>query len=115
MDFNKKHADKELPPGQFYLMTLSCYSTDRLLDYPNQALLEKSLDFVFDSAERQRYIEKMHFVSRTQGIDATLAKYDIDVIIGPAESGLTELVAAAGWCMLIDQKDVSNIVIQDIL
>ena len=51
---------------------------------------------MLDSAGRERYLEKMRNVGRTQGIDATLAKYNIDVIIGPAESGLTGLSAAAG-------------------
>ena len=35
-------------------------------------------------------------VGRTQGVDHTLAEYDIDVIIGPAESDLTTLAAASG-------------------
>jgi hypothetical protein len=59
-------------------------------------LLENSLKVVLNATQRQRYLDKLRDVGRTRGIDATLAKYNIDVIIGPAESGLTELVSAAG-------------------
>lgn len=35
-------------------------------------------------------------LGRTRGIDHTLAEYDIDVIIGPAESYLVDFAAASG-------------------
>jgi amidase len=36
-------------------------------------------------------------MSKEEGIDKALAQYDIDVIIGPADSFLSSLAAAAGW------------------
>jgi amidase len=80
---------------------VTCHSrvdivADIVIDYPDQSLLEKSLKAVLNSTQRQRYLDKLRDVGRTRGIDAALAKYNIDVIIGPAESGLTELASAAG-------------------
>jgi amidase len=95
VEFNKKHADVELPPSKQIINSTDPF-TNIETDYPDQSLLEKSLEFVLDATQRQRYLDKLRDVGRTRGIDATLAKYNIDVIIGPAESGLTELVSAAG-------------------
>lgn len=39
---------------------------------------------------------KIRDVGRTRGIDHTLKEYDIEVIIGPAESALTAFAAASG-------------------
>jgi amidase len=43
------------------------------------------------------YIKRM---STVEGIDKTLAQYDIDVIIGPADSFLSSLAAAAGKLLM---------------
>lgn len=39
---------------------------------------------------------KIRDVGRSRGIDHTLEEYNIDVIIGPAESALTAFAAASG-------------------
>jgi hypothetical protein len=52
--------------------------------------------------EREEAIAHVRDVGRTRGIDETLAKYDIDVILGPADCSLSSLAAASG------QEPLSN-------
>jgi len=78
--FNKKNADRELPPKN-----------------PNQETCETALKNIFDSSQRQKHLEIIRSVGRDRGIDATLSKYNIDVIIGPNEGEWTSLAACAGY------------------
>lgn len=59
-------------------------------------MLVQALDFILDSDTRAKYMKILRRLGKTDGLEKTLRAYDIDAIIGPAESSLTELCAAAG-------------------
>jgi amidase len=79
IDFNKKNAEQELPP-----------------DHPQQDKLARAQDFYIKPEDYQKSLAYIKRMSKEEGIDKTLAQYDIDVIIGPADSFLSSLAAAAG-------------------
>lgn len=41
-------------------------------------------------------VAEMRSTGREQGIDKTLKEFDVDVIIGPADSSVNLIIAAAG-------------------
>jgi hypothetical protein len=47
-------------------------------------------------AEHKVLLAETRSVGREQGIDKTLKDFDIDVIIGPADSSVNLIIAAAG-------------------
>ena len=51
--------------------------------------------------ERRKAVEWMRDVGGPKGIDFHLKKYNIDVIIGPADCECTEPPAAAGTSLLL--------------
>lgn len=67
-----------------------------LPDYPNQARLEQ----IVESNMTQEYMDKAlswaRETGRTKGVDKILKDYDIDVIIGPAESDMPLVSSASG-------------------
>lgn len=80
IEFNIANSDRELPP-----------------DHPQQdRRLTRAEDFRMSSADYQTSLEYIKRMSKEEGIDKTLAQYNIDVIIGPADSFLSTLAAAAG-------------------
>ncbi|KAL8657006.1 MAG: hypothetical protein Q9226_002348 [Calogaya cf. arnoldii] len=79
VEFSRKHADKELPPR-----------------YPNQEKLEAALAKNLGTETLDKTLHYAREVSRTHGIDIVLKEYNLDVIIGPAESAMTDLAAASG-------------------
>ena len=68
------------------------------IDSPNQKRMENALKTAnsLDPQERQATIDWMRQAGGPNGIDKYLKKYDIDVIIGPADCECTEPPAAAG-------------------
>ncbi|KAI1123357.1 amidase signature domain-containing protein [Nemania abortiva] len=82
IDFNKKHHFQELPSH-----------------HPRQDVLEMVVDYpvsVMD-AKYKKCLEHLRLVARDQGIDCALQNNDVDVIIGPADSELASIAAAAGY------------------
>ncbi|KAI1631317.1 amidase family protein [Biscogniauxia mediterranea] len=75
--WNRAHADQVLPT-----------------EYPNQEFLERSVAFDHSSDRRRKLIE--HIVAMGQSLPDALDKYDIDVIIGPADSSFSRYSAATG-------------------
>lgn len=52
----------------------------------------------------EEYEASLHYIrhmSKEEGIDKALSKYDIDVIIGPGDSFMSTLASAAGKVLLI--------------
>ncbi len=47
-------------------------------------------------------MQNIHEIGRTKGIDKILEKFELDVIIGPADSQLTKIAAAAGEIYISD-------------
>ncbi|KAL8948364.1 MAG: hypothetical protein Q9222_005448 [Ikaeria aurantiellina] len=77
--FNQKHADLELPP-----------------DHPNQDILINALK---SNMTDQQCKERLAITRRraTSAIKKTLADNEIDVILGPADSHIAGVAAAAGY------------------
>ncbi|PNP47962.1 hypothetical protein TGAMA5MH_01014 [Trichoderma gamsii] len=80
IDFNREHTDAELPPG-----------------HSNQKILEQVADLNLTEKQYQEHVEKIRKVSRDEGIDYILDKYDADIIIGPADSGLSSHASGSGY------------------
>lgn len=74
-----------------------------MAEYPNQNMLIRARDFVLDDVALEEHMAELRRIGKIEGLEKTLDEYGIDVIIGPAESGLCELCAAAG--MLIHRDD----------
>ena len=79
IEFNKKHADIELPPG-----------------YDNQKALKDAVKLNLTNEEYHCYLAKLREITRTKGVDYILDHYDADVIIGPQECFLYEVAAGSG-------------------
>ncbi|TAQ88680.1 hypothetical protein B7494_g3015 [Chlorociboria aeruginascens] len=79
IDFNREHADVELPPGMFWPLLIYVDILTRC---------EK---------EYGAHLANLRQMSRDKGIDYILKNYDADVIIGPADSTLMTLASAAGY------------------
>ncbi|KAH8591672.1 amidase signature domain-containing protein [Bisporella sp. PMI_857] len=79
IEFNDAHPDLELPPG-----------------YTQQDKLLKAQDYNMSPEEYKKTDEWIRRKCGPEGIDKTLAQYDIDVIIGPADSLLSNLAASIG-------------------
>ncbi|KUJ15904.1 amidase signature enzyme [Mollisia scopiformis] len=84
IEFNEAHADKELPP-----------------DHPQQNRLVRAQAFHSDPVRYEQSLNYIRRMSRAEGIDKALSQYDIDVIIGPADSFLSTLAAAAGYPLAV--------------
>ncbi|KAH6848069.1 amidase signature domain-containing protein [Chaetomium sp. MPI-CAGE-AT-0009] len=78
--FNREHADIALPPV-----------------HPGQQLLEGALN---DKLTKEKYAEGVNILrqaARINGIDKTLADFNLDVIIGPMDGRIPTIAAAAGY------------------
>jgi amidase len=80
IQFNKDHADLELPPRN-----------------PRQDFLEKAAAANLTANQFQDLVSHARTIGREKGIDAVFKKYDINIVIGPAESSLTVFAATAGY------------------
>lgn len=77
--WNRSHADVALPP-----------------EYPNQKHIERAIAFDKDPGKRQRILE--HVIGVGKRFTEALKKYDINVIIGPADGFFSIFSAATGQC-----------------
>ncbi|KAH6627164.1 amidase signature domain-containing protein [Chaetomium sp. MPI-SDFR-AT-0129] len=80
IEYNLKHADKELPPH-----------------HPRQDGFIKARDQNTSSEVYNRHLEHLRHVARDQGIERVLKTYDVDVILGPTDSGLTSMATGGGY------------------
>jgi hypothetical protein len=67
----------------------------------NQARIENAASLNISSEEYQAHLQIVRTTGRTKGIDHVLKEHGLDVIIGPADSQLTKIAAAAGTKRLI--------------
>lgn len=58
--------------------------------------MEQAADLNLTEAQYQEHLTKIRKLSRDEGIDYILDKYDTDVIIGRADSGLSSLASGSG-------------------
>ncbi|KAM0801933.1 amidase signature domain-containing protein [Usnea florida] len=80
ISFNIDNADTELPPRN-----------------PRQDFLERAASINMTSKEYDHLVEHARNVARGSGIDEVFREYDINIILGPAESAITQFAAAAGY------------------
>ncbi|KAJ5734300.1 hypothetical protein N7493_003086 [Penicillium malachiteum] len=79
VEFNRQHRDEALPPS-----------------HPDQDLLEWSLNSGMSEQEYTEGAKMIRETARVNGIDRVLAAYDLDVIMGPMDSKIHTVAAAAG-------------------
>lgn len=58
--------------------------------------MEQAAELNLTEDEHQEYLKKIRQVSRDEGIDYILDKYDADVIIGPADGRLSSHASGSG-------------------
>ncbi|KAK5992138.1 putative amidase [Cladobotryum mycophilum] len=80
IEFNEKHADKELPS-----------------ENGNQDTLKRSHQTSITVEERTAYAEHAERNSRQLSIDRILDEYNLNIIIGSAEPGLSMFSASSGY------------------
>ncbi|KAI0095556.1 putative glutamyl-tRNA amidotransferase subunit A [Nemania sp. FL0031] len=80
IEFNKLHADQELPPL-----------------HDNQEFFTETQEQHLESEEYDETLEYLRRITRDEGIDRILKEYDVDVIIGPADSFITSLATGSGY------------------
>jgi len=67
------------------------------LVHPNQKLLEGALNDTLSEEEYAEGVKTIREAARVNGIDKTLAKFNLDVIIGPMDGRIPTIAAAAGY------------------
>lgn len=99
INFNKNNADVDSFPRR-YPSTIAvgirayCHAGNDVQD-----MLETALTRQYSDVELLQDLAHARKVARDLGIDKILSDYDIDVIIGPADSDLPKIAAAAGTLM----------------
>jgi amidase len=66
----------------------------------NQDLFIQTQEQQLAPDEYNKVLQHLRSISRDQGIDRILKEYDVDVIIGPADSFITSLATASGMLEL---------------
>ena len=72
-------------------------AANSLIGNPRQDLLEHASSLEDDPNRYRLLLEHARSVGKDRGLDETFKKYDINVLIGPAESSITQFAAAAGY------------------
>ncbi|KAH0524975.1 hypothetical protein TsFJ059_007409 [Trichoderma semiorbis] len=80
IEFNKTHADKELPPGA-----------------DNQAALLRALQAKMTDDEYKDIMNSARELCGKNGIDKTLEENDVDIIIGPGDGPMFGIALTAGY------------------
>lgn len=80
--FNKRNAEKELPPR-----------------YSGQQLLEESIGStkIISDEKYEEGIKLIRNAAGVGGIDKTMTEYDLDVILGPMDGRIPTIAATAGY------------------
>ncbi|KAM6480980.1 amidase family protein [Trichoderma sp. SZMC 28011] len=80
IEFNKTHADKELPPGA-----------------DNQAALLRAAEAKMTDDEYNDIMNSARELCGKNGIDKTLEENDVDIIIGPGDGPMFGIALTAGY------------------
>lgn len=62
----------------------------------NQGRIEDAATLELTSEQYESHLRNIREIGRVKGIDKALGEHGIDVIIGPADSQVTKIAAAAG-------------------
>ncbi|KAH0524976.1 hypothetical protein TsFJ059_007409 [Trichoderma semiorbis] len=84
IEFNKTHADKELPPGES-------------IRADNQAALLRALQAKMTDDEYKDIMNSARELCGKNGIDKTLEENDVDIIIGPGDGPMFGIALTAGY------------------
>lgn len=95
MDFMKANSDLELPSSQYTQLNPILLISHHVVS-PNLKRLEIAAEFKSTPEEYQEALDDMRDFGRRRSVDKCLADYDVDVILGPADSRMHEFYAAAG-------------------
>ena len=97
IEYNKKHADVELPPSKNMISLLhSKLPNSTSSVHPRQDFFIKSENQRTTPAEYQRHLAHLREVARDRGFEKVFDTHGVDVIIGPTDSDLRSLAAAGG-------------------
>lgn len=96
IDFNTENADLELPSSKVR-RNVNGETLTWMADYPGQEFLEQAQKDTTTAERFDKLVADVRNIGKTEGLDKSFQQYDIDVIIGPAESPLTTFAAAAGY------------------
>lgn len=86
-----------------YKVVLTCWN---IVGYSSQATLIRCLDMKLSQSEREK--KTAHTREVGASIDEVLEKYNIDIIIGPGDSWLTQLAASMSESYSV-QKNCANL------
>lgn len=112
VQWNKDHADLEMPPGESKIRPISQQKTVAdivgILGKGNQSLLEAAAKQE-TSPEKVDEIRKfMHRTADTEGLATVFDKFGLDILLGPADSELYHYAGAAGYpaaCLPLSRLD----------
>jgi amidase len=88
-------------PVSYFTRHVRARSIKPLTDH-NQGRVEDAASLKLSTGEYEAHLQNIHEIGRTKGIDKILEKFELDVIIGPADSQLTKIAAAAGEIYIND-------------
>ena len=97
--FNETHTATELPPGKLFYRLMGskeAIANKHSPDHPNQDVIKKAIDDNMSEKDYQESLSQLRSRSR-ENIDRCLLETGSHVIIGPADSLLVSLAAAAGY------------------
>jgi len=105
VQFNKDHADIELPPGQLHvhILTIVYFATTLLTKKPgndNQDWLEKFLADKSTPEQQAEYLAFARKLGRTEGVDKIMKDHGVDVILAPSECSITFVSSASGESLI---------------
>ncbi|KAJ5238304.1 hypothetical protein N7468_002923 [Penicillium chermesinum] len=80
IEYNIKHADKELPPH-----------------HPRQDHFVKSQEQDLSPEDYERHLTHLRKTSKERGVEHVLEANNVDVILGPIEGGLSTMATAGGY------------------
>ncbi|TVY78524.1 putative amidase [Lachnellula suecica] len=93
VQFNKDHADVELPPGR----GSNKAEADDVLAYPGQQQLENALENPTSEATKELAMAATRKAAKDNGFDRIFAETDTDLLMGPLDGRVVTVAAAAGY------------------
>ena len=102
IEFNKQHAEEELPPSK-PMRFVSIHTTHiHRVGANNQAGLIRALSTTMTDAQCQEILQSARERCGKNGIDKVLEENNVDVIIGPGDGPLFMISGTAGQSWIGD-------------
>lgn len=100
VEWNKKHAEKELPSGK-HIIPKALHPLTTCIEFPSQSNLENSLNTTITASENAENIRQVRALTRENGVDKALRENDLDVIAILSDSPLSSVASGSGQCFVI--------------